>query len=156
MNQKNVRQVIFVLALFALSLVWIGESQAGSLTLTLERQTLTNVSDAAGLWQHEGGKVFRSGIQVGNYAATRRVTTGGTNAQNTAMFTMTIFMLGSAPPSNITLEGSHDFSSGRYVGSVSAASNLNNWLIGADFVGTAGASGTLTIQWTGSNGLTIR
>jgi len=59
---------------------------------------------------------------VANYATTRRVTIGGTNAQNTAVLSTTLFFLGKKPPENITLQGSHDFSSGNQIGSVSATS----------------------------------
>jgi hypothetical protein len=95
---------------------------AVSLTLTLERQTLTNVDDAAGRWQHEGGSAKRGTSAVANYATTRRVTNGGTTAQNTAMLTTTLFFTGKNPPENMTLQGAHDFHSGNQAGSVSAAS----------------------------------
>ena len=101
------------------------QANAAALALKLHRNTLTNVPDAAGLWQHEGGTVATvSGADWGHYAITRRVTTGGTAAQNTAMVTVTLFRNGANPPENITLQGSHDYSSGRYIGSVSAASRL--------------------------------
>ena len=60
---------------------------AVSMTLMLERKTLTNVDDPAGRWQHEGGTAKRGKTVVANYATTRRVTNGGTDAQNTAMLT---------------------------------------------------------------------
>jgi hypothetical protein len=95
---------------------------AVSLSLVLDRASLNNVDDAAGRWQHEGGTARRGTTVVANYATVRRVTTGGTDAQNTAMLTTTIFFHGKNPPENITLQGAHDFSSGNQVGSVSAAS----------------------------------
>ena len=95
---------------------------AVSLSLVLNRNTLTNVDDAAGRWQHEGGTANRGSTLVAHYATHRRVTTGGTDAQNTAMLTTTLFFVGKNPPENITLHGAHDFSSGNQVGSVSAAS----------------------------------
>ena len=68
-------------------------ANAGSAALVLNRTTLTNVSDAAGLWQHEGGNVFKSGVKIGQYALQRRVTTGGTTAPlNTAATTITLFL----------------------------------------------------------------
>jgi hypothetical protein len=106
---------------------------------------LVNVNDAAGLWQHEGGKVFRATLQVGNYSIHRRVTLSGTSPQNTAMVTMTVFFNSPAgAPDNITLEGTHDFSSGKYIGSVSAASALYKPWIAATFAGST-ATNTLTI-----------
>ena len=101
------------------------QASAAALTLKLQRSSLNNVNDAAGLWQHEGGTVTTvSGAAWGHYAITRRVTTGGTSAQNTAMVTVTLFRDGAHPPENMTLQGSHDFSSGVYIGSVSAASRV--------------------------------
>jgi hypothetical protein len=119
---------------------------AQPVVLTLTRVgALVNVSDAAGLWQHEGGKVFRAALQVGNYSIHRRVTTSGTAPQNTAMLTMTVFFTSPAgAPENMTLEGSHDFSSGKYIGGVSGASALYKPWMGATFVGST-ATNTLTI-----------
>ena len=74
-----------------------GEPMAVSMTLVLERQTLTNVDDAAGRWQHEGGTAKRGTTVVANYATTRRVTNGGTNSQNTAMLTTTLFFTRKEP-----------------------------------------------------------
>jgi hypothetical protein len=94
------------------------------MNLTLNRLSLENVEDAAGRWQFEGGEVFLDGQQIGNYASTKRIVLRGTEAQNTAMLTITLFFLGSAPPENLTLQGAHDFNSGGQSGSVSAASSL--------------------------------
>jgi hypothetical protein len=127
---------------------------AGSVTLTLDRLSLTNVDDAAGRWQYEGGKVSKAGTQIGNYAITRRVTSGGTDAQNTAMVTVTLFFLRENPPQNITLQGAHSFNNGLSRGSVSAASTKYNWIRDAIFTGNAGTE-TLTITWLGSASLTL-
>jgi hypothetical protein len=101
--------------------------------LTLERDALSNDDDPAGRWQYEGGRVFERERQVGFYAVTRRVTFKATDAQNTAMLTMTIFFLPDQPPQNITVQGSHDFNSGTEVGSVSAASSGQASHIGKNF-----------------------
>jgi hypothetical protein len=137
-----------------LALLIASPAYAGSVTLSMRRQTLVNVDDAAGRWQHEGGRVFKGTTQVGNYAITRRVTTGGTDAQNTAMLTITLFFLRERPPENITLQGAHDFNSGVSKGSVSAASAKYNWVRDASFTGNS-TSSTLTIEWLGSGGLTL-
>ena len=92
------------------------------MNLKLERDALDNDDDVSGRWQYEGGKVFEDGRQVGYYASTKRVEFKATDAENTAMLTMTLFFLPSKPPENITVQGSHDFNSGGQVGSVSAAS----------------------------------
>jgi len=144
---------ILVKALIVILPVLIASgAYAGSVSLTLNRLTLTNVVDAAGVLQHEGGTVFKGTMQIGNYAISRRVTTGGTNAQNTAALTVTIFFLGATPPDSITLQGTHSFSTGGVAGSVSAASSKYDWIRSATF---AGDTKTLTITWLGSDSLTL-
>jgi hypothetical protein len=124
-----------------------GKSKSQPLTLTLERLSLDNVDDPPGRWQHEGGRVLCSdGTHIANYAAYRRVTFSGTSPQNTAMLTMTLFFIGELPPENITLQGSHDFDSGEYIGSVSAASGDFAKVRDSSFSGQAGDIGTLTID----------
>jgi len=144
---------IKILALLV-SLVLVSGAYAGSVTLSLKRATLKNVDDAAGRWQHEGGKVYKGSSHIGYYAVTRRVTNGGTNPQNTAMVTMTIFFLREKPPQNITLQGAHDFNSGKYIGSVSAASSRYNWIRDASFTGNT-STDKLKFEWLGSNSLTL-
>jgi hypothetical protein len=148
--KKNVKLIVIaMLALFTFA----AAAHAGTFAsldqtfkFELERNSLTNVNDAAGRWQHEGGEVYYRGVYVGDYAIHRRVTWGGTDNQNTAMLTMTIFFIkgDSKAPQNITLQGSHDFSSGEYVGSVSAASQEYLKLQGAYFIGNT-ASRTLVV-----------
>ena len=99
-------------------------ANAGSVALTLTRTSLTNVADAAGLWQHQGGDIMKGAVKVGQYALHRRVTTGGTTAPlNTAMTTLTLFFGAQAgtAPQNVTLEGAHDFSAGNFRGSAVCA-----------------------------------
>ena len=105
-------------------------------TYQLKRKTLNNVDDVAGRWQHEGGDVFQKEKPVGHYASHKRVIFGGTDAQNTAMLTMTIFLERSktGAPENFTSQGSHDFNSGNEVGSVSAASKGYAPKIGKNFL----------------------
>ncbi|MFL6260679.1 MAG: hypothetical protein ACJ76Y_13275 [Thermoanaerobaculia bacterium] len=104
-----------------------------SLTLTLKRESLTNVDDAAGRWQFEGGEALQEGRHVADYASSKRVVHKGTEAQNTAMLTLTLFFLGHKPAENITLQGDHDFNSGGEIGSVSAASSTQAAHIGKQF-----------------------
>jgi hypothetical protein len=113
---------------------------AVSMSLVLKRDTLTNVDDAAGRWQHEGGTALRGTTVIANYATVRRVTNGGTNAQNTAMLTTTLFFTGTTPPENITLQGAHDFSSGNEIGSVSATSGAHSQFRTGSFAYTASTS----------------
>jgi hypothetical protein len=112
-----------------------------ALTYTLVRECLNNVTDVAGLWQIEGGKVLQNQAQVANYSSVKRVSCG-TQQQNTAMLWVTLFFLEGAPPQNITLHGSHDFASGGEIGSVSAASPTFAAHIGKQFTR---AVNTLTI-----------
>lgn len=154
MNTRSAFSRLMAAAAITASLALASAANAGSVTLTLNRASLTNVDDAAGRWQHEGGQILKNGAVVGNYAAHRRVTFGGTNAQNTAMLTMTLFFNGQFPPQNVTLQGSHDFGSGRYIGSVSAASSRYSWLQDANFSGNA-ATSSLTINWLESLQLTL-
>jgi hypothetical protein len=134
-------------------------AQAGTVSVSLVRDSLLNVDDPAGRWQHEGGDIVKGGSVVGQYAITRRVTWGGTDTLNTAMVTVTLFFTnGTGAPHNVTLQGAHNYSTGRFGGSVSAASNRFSWIQGADAAisptGTIGTS-TLTLSWAGASQLTI-
>lgn len=77
-----------------------------TLSLTLNQLSLTNVDDAAGRWQFEGGEVFQENRHIANYASTKRVVIKGTEAQNTAMLTLTLFFIGQPgqPAENMTLQ----------------------------------------------------
>lgn len=99
------------------------------------RRSLNNVDDVAGRWQHEGGEVTLKNKKVGYYASYKRVTWGGTDQDNTAMLTVTIFLEKSRTGcyENITLQGAHDFNTGNEIGSVSAASTAHASLIGKKF-----------------------
>ncbi len=96
---------------------------------------------------------------VGRYILTRRVTTAGTSADNTAGVTTTLFFTTSAgnTPNSITLQGAWSFTSGGFLGSVSGASNKYHWVIGADASSAIPSSGTqrLVIQWLASTDLKI-
>ena len=149
----------FVAALTALA-IWAPAANAGSVVLTLTRTTLNNVPDAAGLWQHEGGNIFKGAVKVGQYATVRRVTNGGTTAPlNTAATTITLFfaLAAGTAPQNVTLQGAHDFGPGNFQGSVSGASTRYAWIRGADASYSSPAAGTetLVISWTGAAQLTL-
>jgi hypothetical protein len=165
--RKNLKAAAIGLALVVPAL-WVPVAHAGGVTLQLVRTSaLTNVDDAAGRWQHEGGNINKvSGLvttSVGQYAIHRRVTnggaSGGTTAQNTAMTTITLFFTNTGlPPQNVTLEGAHHFTNGRFAGSVSAASNRYSWIQGADATyapTTTTGTSNLSIIWAGSNQLTL-
>jgi hypothetical protein len=120
-------------------------AHAATVTLTLVRTgSLTNVDDAEGRWQFDGGNVFFNDQLIGHFARTKRVSFAGTGPQNTAMLTITIFVLAGDPPENLTLQGSHSFNSGGEIGSVSGASSALAALIGAAFSSPDGSVFTLT------------
>jgi hypothetical protein len=127
-------------------------AQAQPLTLTLAPVgALINVDDAAGRWQHAGGEVIcPDGTHIANYALHRRVTFSGTQPQNTAMLTITLFFLGDDPADNITLQGAHSFNNGNSSGSVSAASQAFAAMRKQGFTGS-GADDTITINKLGGN-----
>jgi hypothetical protein len=104
-----------------------------ALHLTLHRDEISDDNDAGGRWQYEGGKVFANDKQLGYYAVTRRVTSHATGAPQTAQLTMTIFFLDNRPSENITVQGSHDISSGHEIGNVRAASPSQVAYIGKHF-----------------------
>jgi hypothetical protein len=145
-----------IVSIVVLAFLMIGSqvAEAGSIVLNLKRTTLKNVDDDAGRWQYSGGDVYKGRTKVGHYAVTRRVIFKATEAQNTAMVTMSIFFLREKPPQNITLQGAHDFNSGIYKGSVSAASKKYNWIRDASFTGNT-AKKTLRIEWLGSKQLSL-
>jgi hypothetical protein len=157
--KQTMKTVLVALTALVLTVVFHSAAYAGSLSLSLVRAELTNVDDPAGRWQHEAGNILKNNVVVGQYAITRRVTYGGTDVQNTAMTTVTLFFTNSStPPHNVTLQGAHSFSSGRFAGSVSAASNRYTWIQNADASISATATigrSTLTISWAGANQLTL-
>jgi hypothetical protein len=163
MNLTKIIQKSLIVLVLLMPALWSTESMAGSVALVLTRSgALINVTDPAGVWQHEGGTVFNGATQIGYYALHRRVTTTGTSTLNTAMETITLFLntaqvVGNAPR-NITIEGAHDFTSGRFRGSVSAASAQYNWIQDANVLGapsTAIGDTILTIDWLQSTTLTL-
>jgi len=122
-----------------------GPAQAATATLTLVTTgPLVNVDDTEGRWQFDGGNVFFQQQLVGHFARTKRVSFAGTSPQNTAMVTITIFLLGANPPDNLTLQGSHSFNSGGESGSVSAASAALTVISRATFTSPDGSVFTLT------------
>jgi hypothetical protein len=118
-----------------------------ALTLQFTQASLTNVADAAGQWQFEGGQAAENGKQVANYASVKRTVTKGTdqNGQNAATATMTILFLGAMPPENITLQGVHGFNDGWEIGSVSAASTAYVSYIGHQYT-RVGQTNVVTIS----------
>jgi hypothetical protein len=147
MKESVFKKTTGIFVVFTLLFVFLTTAHADSLTLNLNSNSLIGVDDTAGGWLYEGGTVYLNATYIGDYAITRRTIKGGTDAQKTAMLTMTIFLLGTNPPQNLTLQGSHSFDNGVYIGSISAASGNLASLVGATFSGKAGTTGTLTITY---------
>jgi hypothetical protein len=113
------------------------------------------------LTQHEAGTILKGTTLVGNYFLSRRVDTLSGALFNTGATHITLFFEpqpnGTSPaPDNVTLDGAHDFSSGGFKGSVSAASSPYSWIKGADAsYSTLNSVDTLTIKWLASPELTL-
>jgi hypothetical protein len=95
---------------------------SNSVSYELVRASLTNVDDAAGRWQHEGGIIRANGIDFGHYCSQKRVTMGGTDALNCASINITLFLPTTTGLGCITMQGVHEFNSGDQSGSVSSVS----------------------------------
>jgi hypothetical protein len=150
----------FVLLITA-AVLWSGSAFAGSVVLELHRASLINVTDAAGTTQHEAGTILKGSTLVGNYFLSRRIDTLSGALFNTGATHITLFFQPqvngiNAAPENVTLDGAHDFTSGDFKGSISAASNPYSWIKGADASYSITSSvDTLTIRWLGSTELTL-
>jgi len=125
--------------------------------MELLRTSLATTADAVGEWQHEGGNIRKSGVNIGRYVIVRRVTRPATSSQTTAATTITLFIGSSAELDNITLQGAHHFQIGNFKGSVSAASNRYPWIVGAvsGYVSTGSSTSRLTLNWLGANQQTV-
>jgi hypothetical protein len=147
--------------LIAAAALWSGSAFAGSVVLDLHSKSLINVTDAAGLTQPEAGWIGKGATKVGNYFLSRRVDTLTNALFNTGATHITLFFEpqqdGTSPaPDNVTLDGAHDFSSGGFKGSVSAASSPYSWIKGADAsYSIASNVDTLTIHWLANQELTL-
>jgi hypothetical protein len=113
---------LMLIATISCGLPHAGEA-ATSVTAVLARTTAQNTSlDAAGSWIFDGGTVSLAGVVVGQYSRVLRTIFGATDLQNSAMVTITIFLLGQITPDNLTLQGAHSFTTSDETGSISAAS----------------------------------
>jgi hypothetical protein len=130
---------------------------AGTATLELTRTVLSNVTDTAGLYQYETGTVSTStGAPVGYYNVTRRVISGGAaSALNAANETMNVILATTTPGpfNNLTLEGTHDFTSGAFAGSVSAAAAKYSFAITGTATAQSGTVTTLVVTFKGSHSI---
>lgn len=96
-------------------------SQAATVTYGLvQKSTLTNVDDAEGRWQFDGGDVYLNGTKVGYYTRKKRVSFGIPAASNRSSMEITIIW--GTGDYNFTAQGTHYFGSGLEVGGISATS----------------------------------
>lgn len=94
-------------------------SHAATVTYKTTRTgILHNVTDAEGRWQYSGGNVYLGTTHVGYFVRKKRISFVP-SANKAAVETTVIWKWGSHA---LTVQGTHDFSSGAEVGGVSAAS----------------------------------
>lgn len=154
---NSCRRKLALSAAIPILAVWATSASAGTVTMELVRTSQANTADAVGEWQHEGGNIRKSGVNIGRYVIVRRVTRPATSSQTTATTTITLLIGSSAELDNITLQGAHNFLIGNFKGSVSAASNRYSWIVGADsgYVSTGASTARLTMNWLGANQQTV-
>lgn len=130
-------------ALIAASCLTALPSTAATYTLDLVRKsTLTNVSDAEGRWQFDGGDVYLGSSLVGHYTRKKRVSFGIPSSVNKSSMEMTIIWR--YGDYNFTVQGSHYFGTGKEVGGVSATSPGFTAFEDATF---SGDSNTITVTY---------
>jgi len=145
---KSIAFFSFVLLFVGQALVPVrAESKPGdkaTLTYKTVLTTMKTINDAAGSWSHQGGRLYKGSTQVGHYVGFLRRTTGGTDEQKVAFAMGTAIFLGSKPPQNMTIQGVCDLMTGKFLGSVSAASSAYKSWIGAQVVGDGNGNLTIT------------
>ncbi len=103
----------------ASSALFTTSTQAATVTYDLvKKSALTNVNDAEGRWQFDGGEVYIGNNLVGYYTRKKRVSFGIPPFINKSSMEMTIIWR--YGDHNFTVQGSHHFGTGREVGGVSA------------------------------------
>lgn len=120
---KAVRLMSMVLGL---TMVCAVAAEAAPITFTLQQTTVLYNEDPSGAplplgrIQRDAGNVIYNGQKIGEYLSIKDVHAAG---MNTAAVTLTLFFPNPAggPPYTLTLQGSHDFSSGKGLGSVSGS-----------------------------------
>jgi len=118
-------------------------TQAATVTYGLvKKSTLTNVNDAEGRWQFDGGDVMLNGSKVGHYVRKKRVSFGVPSSVNRSTMEMTIIW--ATGDYNFTVQGSHYFGTGLQVGGVSATSPGFTAFENAKF---SGSSSSITLTY---------
>jgi hypothetical protein len=118
-------------------------AEAAPVTLTLQQTTVLYNVDPPGAplpltrIQYSGGNVLLNNQKIGEYLWIKDVHAAG---MNTAAVRLTLFFpnpTGGGAPVPITLEGSHDFTSGNGMGSISAS--FFSGLVGITYTSTPGS-----------------
>jgi len=131
---KFTNKMLFAVVIALSSTLLSMPSQAATVTYKLiKKSTLTNVNDAEGRWQFDGGDVYLGNTKVGYYTRKKRVSFGIPSSVNKSSMELTIIWAWG--DYNFTLQGSHHFGSGREVGGVSATSAGFTFLSDATFAG---------------------
>lgn len=116
-------KILNLLTVFSMGLMGLIALPAQAATVTysfVKTSTLTNVDDAEGRWQYDGGKVYLGATHVANYIRKKRVSFGVPSSVNkSTVETTVIWRWGDY---NFTMQGSHYFGTGKEVGGVSATS----------------------------------
>lgn len=116
-------KILNLLAAFSLGLMGLIALPTQAATVTydfVKTSTLTNVNDAEGRWQYDGGKVYLGTTHVANYIRKKRVSFGVPSSVNkSTVETTVIWRWGDY---NFTMQGSHYFGTGKEVGGISATS----------------------------------
>jgi hypothetical protein len=157
----NTRKAGLLAASICSGILCTSAAMAASFNVLLVRATLSNDHDpdSNGLYQYEGGTVQNGTgtTTIGHYIVTRRVTTSGTSADNTAGETIVLFFPNSTSgnvPNSVTLEGAYSYNTGQFAGSVSAVSSRYRIFNGSDataaITATAGTT-KLSINFDGVN-----
>jgi hypothetical protein len=137
------------MAALVFNVVTFGQTQDASALLVhfflTQTTSPTVVSDAAGATRYDGGTVaLGDGSIIGRYVRVLRTVNGVTDALNAALVNITLFAQGTLD--NLTLQGSHSFTSGNETGGVTGASVRG--FVGAiwDLHVTSDTTATLTVN----------
>lgn len=121
MNKKNIIRKTFATAIILGASLAAMSSYGSTVTYDLtKKSTLTNVNDAEGRWQFDGGDVYVGRNLVGHYTRKKRVSFGIPSSINKSSMEMTIIW--KYGDYNFTVQGSHYFGTGKEAGGVSATS----------------------------------
>ena len=143
LNIKSKKSGLLVASVITLGVMASLPSQAATTTYTLVKQsTLTNVNDAEGRWQFDGGKVYLGTTHVAYYTRKKRVSFGIPSSVNKSSMEMTVIWRWG--DYNFTVQGSHYFGTGKEVGGISATSVGFTAFEDATF---SGNSNTITITY---------